>query len=224
MKKILFTLITLCLTCQFILAQNLRFGLAITPGISWLRTENDELKTRAKAAFGYGLTIDYLFPGSEKFSALSGVHISHNGGRYESTVIDTTNGSSTPVAGVKRLKLTYLDIPLTLKFKTDEIGQSSFVPFFQLGLTPSMAIRRRFDFTAAGQEYLTNEKANEFTNNLNISLTVAVGTEYLIGGDPDATKAFAAIHLDNGLLNIIDDNGGEKVARIMLGIRMGIYF
>ena len=215
MKKFLFTLIVFCTTCQFLLAQgDVKFGLSITPGMSWLRSQNDSIETRAKGAFGYGLIIDYEFAENERYLASSGLYISHTGGKYSLKV------DSLSQPGVVNLKVVYLDIPLTLKLKTNQYGR--FTPYGQIGLTPSIAIRRRFDYTVSGQEIISNAKANERTNNFNISLTVGLGTEYEISED---TAAFGALYLDNGLLNVIDDNDtADKVSRIMLGVRAGIYF
>lgn len=200
MKKRLFLLTALLLATgalATVKAQNVRLGLSVAPGISWMKFDDGQGNTNGDSKFGvnYGLTVDLGF--ADRYALSTGIFAEHGGAKSETLLGDVTTN------------LTYVNIPLTLKLKTNQFGK--FTPYGQVGFTPGVAVQRKVNDIDAKDEI----------GIFNLSLTANAGTEFEIA---DKTSAFVAFHIDNGLLDIGKDNGDAKVRKSFAGLRVGILF
>ncbi|HRI28419.1 MAG TPA: outer membrane beta-barrel protein [Chitinophagales bacterium] len=199
MKKHFFTFFALFLV--FIAldtkAQSIKLGLAATPGISWMRYNDGQGNTDGynKLGINYGLIVDLGF--ADRYALSTGVFAEHGGAKVETVLGDVNT------------KLTYVNIPVLLKMKTNQFGK--FTPFGQVGVTPGVAVSRKVD----------DIDAKDGFGLFNVSLTAGAGTEYELGG---GTSAFAAFHIDNGLVNVGKDTGDGKITKSFAGLRLGIFF
>lgn len=199
MKKSLFTFLVL-LSLLFIAletqAQGIRLGLAATPGISWMRYNDGQGNVEGynKLGINYGLIVDLGF--AERYALSTGVFAEHGGAKVD-------------ILGEINIKLTYVNIPVLLKMKTNQFGK--FTPFGQVGATTGVAVSRKVDDIDAKDDFRL----------FNVSLTAGAGTEYELGG---GTSAFAAFHIDNGLVNVGKDTGDGKITKSFAGLRLGIFF
>lgn len=182
-------------------AQDIRLGLSVTPGISWMKYDDGAGNTDGynKIGVNYGLVVDLGF--AERYALSTGIFAEHGGAKAE---IETPAGTIT-----SNTKLTYVNIPLTLKLKTNQFGK--FTPYGQIGFTPGIAVQRK----------VNDIEAKDTIKFYNVSLTANAGTEFEISG---GTSAFAAFHIDNGLLDVGKDNGDAKVRKSFAGLRLGIFF
>lgn len=200
MKKqiILFIAVLLIGACNMLNAQDIRLGLSVTPGISWMKYDDGAGNTEGynKIGVNYGLVVDLGF--AERYALSTGIFAEHGGAK-----------TSVPLIGEVNTKLTYVNVPLTLKLKTNQFGK--FTPYGQIGFTPSIAVQRK----------VNDIEAKDEIKFYNVSLTANAGTEFEISG---GTSAFAAFHIDNGLLDIGKDNGDAKVRKSFAGLRLGIFF
>lgn len=120
----------------------------------------------------------------------------------------------------------YVAIPLTIKFKTNEIGYLTY--WGQVGIEPSVLIRTRLqttgDFNQLGGEYVDktqpdllnpNRKGDgdagdafaftDFEDNvtpIRLGLVFGAGTEYSLGGN---TSVFLGLRFNNGLTDFSSD-------------------
>lgn len=212
MKKINFFLLGISLFfCNVLNAQDWRFGLSVAPTSNWLSTENKDIETSSKLSFGYGLIADYEF--DERYAVSSGIFFNKASAKF--TPEPPTIGDTSEI----ELKVQYIEIPFTLKLKTNEFGYLTY--FAQVGLTPGLALSSRYDQEISGGEDIVNEKAKEFVNNINLSATIGGGVEYSIS---ETTALFAGIFFQNGLLNVIEDNDGDSMSFGSLSLRLGIFF
>lgn len=206
MKKLLIIL-TLCFCYQFVSAQddgedrvkNFHFGLKVNPNLSYIKPhlDNKTIKNDGTSLrFGYGLITDFRLNKVISFS--SGVEVFGSGGRIDFATSDSAFYMFIPEGESKEAKfyttsrnmaLTFVDVPITFKMKTPEIGSMKYFGVFGTNL----GIRAKARATDVGS-YVSNKGTpvyNFESKNINIAeqvspirmtLNVGLGVEYnLIG-------------------------------------------
>ncbi len=174
-------------------AQNFRFGINGEVMLSWLVSDDDNVESKGMApGFSYGLWAEYFFANNYGFT--SGLRISHmggfitynNDGFYIRLKEDTAIGL--PGTGL-RYSLQYVEIPVALKFKTNEIGY--FTYFGQFGFVPGILWRAkaRTDNIPGFEEYKRIYDMNFF----NASLLVGLGLEYNLAGNTSLLVRFSYV-------------------------------
>ena len=202
-------------------AQKFRFGLQGSPLISWMKPDVKSISsTGVKFGFSYGLMLDYNFTDNYAFG--TGLTIAQNGGfnkhdslllfRHENKgdLIDTF-----PVNSEIEYKLQYVELPLTLKLKTNEIGYMTY--FGQFGISTGVNIKAKGNIS--GAKAMTDEKINEEVNLLNFALSMGGGIEYSLGGK---TSFMGGIFFNNGFKDVTDD--APKVILNYLSLKLGVLF
>ncbi|MFZ7115352.1 MAG: porin family protein [Bacteroidota bacterium] len=232
MKKL--TVIALLILTGFVSqAQNnegLHFGLKITPSMAWLRTDTKGTESDgSKFGFCYGLMTEFRF--SDNYSFATGLDVTYRGGKLRTTSESTDNITKTVVISESALTLQYIELPITLKLKTNEIGYLTY--YLQAGLAPAINIRARGDIavntqttTIATDDKVTSnvefndEDIQDDINNINLSMIIGGGIEYTLSG---STVLLVGIQFNNGFLDVSDDEE-LKMNSNMLGLSVGILF
>lgn len=205
MKKLLIIL-TLCFSSQFVNAQddgeervkNFHFGLKVNPNLSYIKPHLDNKTIKSDGTslrFGYGLITDFRLNKVISFS--SGVEVFGSGGRIDFAPSDSAfymfvpEGESKETkfyATARNMALTFVDVPITFKMKTPEIGSMKYFGVFGTNL----GIRAKARATDVGTYIGKSGPVYNFeSKNINIadqvspirmSLNVGLGAEYnLIG-------------------------------------------
>ena len=194
-------------------AQNsFRFGLTASPLLSWNKADATNVDNDgSNVGFQYGVMADVNF--EERYALGTGILITNAGGS-----IVTTMDSSTVTLDQK---LQYLEVPVTLKLKTTQVGYLSY--FGQFGFTPGVPVRKRGDITTVTNGVSTTEDNAKLDNinDYNLALTVGGGIEYAID---NRTAIIAGIIFNNGFTNIIDDEDGDKISLNNIIFRVGVFF
>ncbi len=209
-----------------------KIGFNIHPNISWLAPQDKHLTNEGSVArFGYGLTADIMF--TDNYALGTGLSIDNSGGKlqYFTTEIEpgfVTLTDSTSIAVMnsklishkKNYNLKYLEIPLTLKMRTNEIGYMTYT--FQFGLGLGFNIKamasdhsvgtklRTTSSNGATEEYFAIKDINEDFNEeklnikeeikpLRMALIIGAGAEYNLSG---STSIIAGLTFNNGFTNI----------------------
>jgi hypothetical protein len=153
MKKYVFGLIFI-LFVSGLFAQDSKVsgGLYINPVISWLKPDSKTVKSDgSRFGFGFGIPIDYNF--SKNFAFSTGVSFDNLGGsleytdsiqKFTSPDLDTTF-ESLPKGTVIKYRVQYLEIPISLKGKTNEIGYITY--FLKAGISPCFRFKAKGDVT-----------------------------------------------------------------------------
>ena len=232
MKKIntliLFSLLT---TLSFAQAaktptSKFRMGFKVSPNISWLASDNGNMTVEGKSLqFGYGLNFDIFF--AENYAIGTGLNINNTGGKY-SYFAEFTGDEDNSITNVKQvglisrdLRLQYLQIPLTFKMKTNEIGYITYWGQFGIGLNMNLKAlsdddidflkyqKTDFVWTTSNRESTSIDK-NDIKNEVNIfssNLIFAAGIEYNISGN---TSILAGLTFQNGFTDALKGNGVVK--------------
>lgn len=244
MKKIN-TLILFCLLTGLSFAQDgksssskFRLGFKASPNISWLSSDNANVTVSEKSLkFGYGLNFDIFF--AENYAIGTGVNVNNMGGtlsyfkKYVSgddIEIGTNNsvtGATQIVEITRDLTLKYIQIPLTLKLKTNEIGYITYWGQFGLGLNMNMKALSNDDLDY--MYYQTNDgsglsglnvsgRSNESFSKVDVkddinifssNLIFAAGIEYSLSGN---TSLLAGFTFQNGFTDVLGSEGIAKEA------------
>lgn len=234
MKK-LTILVLLFLTTLITKAQDdngMHFGLKITPSIGWLRTDSKGVESNGtKFAFGYGLITEFKF--SDRYSFATGLDVTYRGGNLKSSITSGDQTTSTTTNTESSFNLQYIELPLTLKLKTKEIGYLTY--YLQVGVAPGINIRARADIksntetstTTGGTTTkttsnfeLTGEDVQDDINNFNLSMLIGGGIEYTLSG---STVLLVGLQFNNGLLDA-SDQADIKMNSNLLGLTVGVLF
>ncbi len=222
MKKIILSIFIFCAVITSLQAQEFRFGLTATPVFDWLKV-NGGLYDNAGTQFGfqYGLLFDQTIGSVERYAFSTGIVINYTGEGITST--DT----ATAITTEWNAKSQYIEIPLTVRLRTNEVNYISY--YGQFGLTPGVCIKSRGNLIVDGTtlyEDVNLRDANNLTGAqyqlLNISLTLGGGIEYSMA---ENTSIMAGVFWQNGFANILDDNVDDNSALLkQLGVRLGVLF
>ena len=139
MKGISILLVAVLMTVQGFSQdfKKFKFGFKVDPNISWMSPETADLVSEGVLLRGsFGVNADIMF--SERYALGTGFSIMGGGGQlsffdYEDRIGDAGE-SNFIVKRNRKYKLKYVEIPLTLKLRTDEIGYITYWGQFGLGL------------------------------------------------------------------------------------------
>ncbi|MGB1363611.1 MAG: outer membrane beta-barrel protein [Flavobacteriales bacterium] len=107
-----------------------RMGLAMDPNVSWMNSRDFEHTTDGgRAHFGYQFMADIMF--SETYAFGTGVHVFRTGSQIEYWE-PTTDSTLSRVS--RDFNNQYVELPLTFKFRTKEIGYTTYFGRFGTGL------------------------------------------------------------------------------------------
>lgn len=220
MKKLFLAIIAFSFIAQ---ASAQKFGGGLEVGVSynWLNIDSKNAEaTGGRIGFNYGAFLDMNL--SDNFAFTTGLNVNNIGGtvKYDNPINLTWDGVE--YAWMKDgtenpevfYKVSYLEIPLSIKGKTEEIGYITY--FGRLGASPSLAISSKADIIHGKAIESTNDDGSfnyvkdkedlsigENINLFNIGWHVGGGIEYSLGG---STSVIVEALYQQNFLSVVDDN------------------
>ncbi len=218
MKRIVVTTIILGAIISIHAQGPIRFSVQVDPQFAWFNSDEDAIEPDGSIFhMQAGLQMDYFF--AENYAFAIGVVINNLGGNllYADSTEFSSKGEALlvePGQSVK-LNLQYIDIPVGLKLKTEELGYATF--FLQLGFNPMININGK---ATTDDGVLDKEDIRESIHLFCLGYHAGVGVEYKLGG---STAAIGGIRWSSGLTDVTDnDNANVKINAI--SIHLGILF
>lgn len=209
----------------------MRFGLKAEPSIAWFVPESKDLQNNgSKMEFCYGLIAEFPFTDNAAFT--TGFEIVNAGGKVEYDVspenpyyveeLDTFDIFS------RKYKIRYANIPLGLKFKTNEIGYMMF--FGKFGVDAGFKVKSFAEdegkFRLSQDIDNSNVDVSDDVNFIRLGLNIGAGVEYYISGN---THLLVGIDFNNGFTNVLEkesyniiDKDGEKLKQNTIGNYIGL--
>ncbi len=187
--------------------RQVRFGLHFNPNLSWLKSNTTGYDgSGTKLGFSYGLMVEFFLTPNSLLS--SGIDLLYAGGdlKYKGTTSGLVQNYPADVEQAYNIR--YIDLPIVLKLKTNEIGYFSY--YGQFGLKVGFNYKANSDNNYSykdplypiNQTYTTSVKnAKGDINFINMSLVVGVGVEYNISGN---TTLVLGATFNNGFINQLD--------------------
>jgi len=209
------TLILLCLLSisSFGFSQDVRFGFTVSPTFGFTNVEpsnNNQVDgisytedTDGNVGIVYGALVDFDFTGEDRYFFHSGLTMHH-------TSMDVETVGEAPGNNATKVNFNYLEIPMTLKLRTNDIGYLRY--FGQFGVNNGIKVGDKVEGGAAN--------GTTDIGSYNASLNMGGGVEYTISDDTDLV---AGAYYNNGFSNVLDSSAGT-VKHNALGIRLGVYF
>lgn len=214
LSAILLTALSTTLSAQESLSSNdqkFNFGLKATPTISWLRVDAEGVSNDGiRIGFTYGLVTEFRISNNYAFG--TGIDISYRGGKYKFE-IENKNVAVTQ-------KLQFLDVPVALKLRTNEIGYMKY--FGTFGFLPGVIIKATKSVESDSPYFGdgTNKSNQSDFTVFNLGLLVGAGLEYNIGGKTSIT---AGLTYNNGFIDIWDVNNAQMNSD-NISLNIGVFF
>ncbi len=219
MKKTVFALLIAFTTVTTFAqdASQLRLGLTAHPTFGFLKVENGK-GNGLSTGFTYGLIGDFEFAENYWFATgLTVTSINGSGTILNYEPYHLLSSSTNPAEYDVKFKMQYLQIPLTIKLKTDESDNLKW--FGQFGLTTDFRISAKQDVEQGNTTLADDVKATSNTNFFRAGMVIGGGAEYRISGK---TSLVGGISYNNGLTNIADKN--QVVKNHYVGLNMAVFF
>lgn len=201
--------------------KSFRFGLAVQPNISWMKVDSKDFESNGiSAKFSYGLLAEYSF--AKNYSLASGIQILTTGGRinYKTPVYFQEDGKieingSSFLLGKRTYGTQYLNIPIALKMRTNEIGYMTY--FAQFGLDACFKTNAKAKDTGSDNVPVTNptpipgstttkHNISSDVNFFRMALNIGAGAEYNLSGN---TSLIFGINYSNGFVNVLKKNSAQ---------------
>lgn len=191
-------------------AKKVRLGLTASPSFAWISPDNKGYEGDGiRLGFKYGIIADFSLFQSNNYFLHTGFTINHVGGKLLTPSAEVSNNSLVAVQNKNIYKLRYIDIPLVIKLKTNEIGYMTYYGMF--GSEIGFNVRAKKDYENIVTNKITDHDIKDNVNFMKASLIIGAGVEYNISGN---TMLVAGLTFSNGLTNIlkgdanlVDSNG-----------------
>lgn len=224
MKKVfLYSILIILGTSVLYSQEKFSGGIYFTPEISWFKPDNKKIESeKSRFSFGFGLTSDITL--TQAFALNLGLGFFNAGGslRYLDSIpkiqaVDTTYlGISS--GKIIKYKLQYIELPISIKGRTKEMGYISY--FLKFGLSPLIRFKSRADITVDSNDDIKNE-----VRALSFAYHLGGGITYSLKGN---TKLLFEAVFRNGLSDIekIKNAANKDYKNILntLELRFGIVF
>jgi hypothetical protein len=190
-----------------------RFGLFISPTISWMKPTSNKSDDKlylvngegSKVGFTWGLMIDHYF--AENYGIYTGFQLNNTGGKI-STAINPAYAPdpllpNTVLSSYFDYRLQYFEIPFGLKLRSDELPGGVRV-FGQVGITAGFIISKKADYevryvdNAGVTKTAAGSKEKIFGTGVSpvlMQMNLGAGLEYSL---TDKLSVYGGLFFDNG--------------------------
>ncbi len=207
-------------------SKGFRFGLQFSPQLCWLKNQ-DKLTNASGVKFGfnYGLLADFSL--AQRYAFATGINISQNSAtiQYNDTIMFNSFKTDTFQIGTKvsYSKIQYVEIPLVLKLKTNEIGYITYFGQFGFNLGLSTGVKGSISDPLNSTHNKVDEDLGADISPFNLSLNIGAGIEYSLS---KSTAFVTSISFHNGFIDVSDSPKNFKTKSILnqVELRLGILF
>ncbi len=201
-----------------VFGQKTRFSFMLNPQVSWMTADQQGIKTNgAVAGINTGIELDLFF--AEHYAFSTGLTINNLGGRlvYADSIAIDADGSKIIIAPGNSVKynLQYIALPLGLKFKTIEIGYTTF--WVNAGFTPMINIKAK---GTSENRAINKTNLKDETGLFNINYFVEAGIEYSLGGN---TAIIGGLGYYPGFMDVTN-RSADKIYTYSMALVLGILF
>ncbi len=238
MKKALVILVAATIGATPLIAQDetgVRFGLKLSPNLGFVNPDTKGFDSGgANAGYTFGLMAEFPIGTTGNYRFATGLNLNNISGAWtqDYSYVDNVNGPLRTRELETNAKLRYIELPVTIKMMTNEIGYIRY--FGQVGFGNAVNIRAKADIVVpvvAGTltdgspiiTEFTEEEDEDIQDDINpykASLIVAAGMEYNFSGN---TSLLVAVTYNNGFTDILKSDDVKAMANY-LELTVGIFF
>ena len=216
------------------------FGIKGSTNFSWFKADSRNLeKGGLKLGFGYGLMGDYNF--NENYSASFEFLVTKLNGkmRFKDSLTYMLNGVAQNKPKSSKVEYEYsnryIQIPVSIKFRTKEIGYIKY--FAQFGLAPAIRITSKIQINGNQLPWSEDDRKGIKTNDdadeifepqefdddvqfINLPLIVGGGIEYNLS---ENTSIYLCVRYENGFTNVLKSKSTTVFSK-NVGLSLGLFF
>lgn len=233
-------LVAFALSAATLTAQDdvgVRFGLKLSPNLSFVNPETKNVKANgAGLGFTFGLMLELPIGGTGNYRFATGLNLNSMKAKFseEYTYVDNLVDPKKTRDLSRDVALQYVELPLTVKLMTNEIGYMRY--FAVVGAGNAFNVKAKADFVTPKViatlpdadktpvvekfEEIENENYQDDIALYKASLIVGAGFEYNFSGN---TALMVGLTYNNGFTNILDIDGAKAKAHY-LELSIGVFF
>ncbi|MBC8146881.1 MAG: PorT family protein [Bacteroidetes bacterium] len=206
-----------------------KFGLKATPTFAWLKPDNNAYKRDGLGlGFAWGAMGEFYI--ASNYALCSGFNFTYTGGSLKYPHKQLVTDSLIEGTLSRKYNAKYIEIPLVLKMKTNEIGYFSYYGLFGIGSSFNLSAKAKDDFSypglGGGQLTIDDVDIKKDVSFFRESLIIGLGIEYSLGG---TTSLMGGITFNNGFTDILKgknsiDATEEKAISNYIELNIGILF
>jgi hypothetical protein len=227
-KSVLLAIIGLLFVLQpaFPQLKPFRFGLKVAPNIGWISPDSDGYEMDGSIpGFSWGFVSDFTI--TENYFFATGFNVSYINGKLKYPYTQNTDTGTM----IRKYNLRYIDVPLTLKMKTNKFDKLQF--FGQIGFSIGVNVKAKAqdDFSyKVGTSYESVSSKRNISDETTLfkgALVLGGGLEYYID---NSTSIIAGITYYNGLSNFlkgdntVDPMISQKAVPHYIELTLGVIF
>ena len=218
MRRLLITSVLLGALMVLQGQSRMKFSVHADPQFAWFSSDEDNVVPDGSIFhIQTGIQMDFFFDRNYAFAF--GFGINNMGGNllYTDSTAFYSNEDTIYVNPGQTIKhhLQYLDIPLGIKLKTEELGYATF--FLEVGLNPMINLNAK---ASSADDILNKENIRESINLFNLGYHAGIGVEYRLGG---STAAIGGIRWSSGLTDVTG-NDRANITMKVISIHIGVLF
>ena len=198
----------------------LKLSFTGSPSVNWMRTDN-QYADKEKIVLGYdfGLSGDIFFTENERYAINTGLQILNTGGAisYRTNAPFEFSGATLPPSTKIRYRLRYVEVPLTIKLKTDQFHRTRY--WGQFGMSSMVNIGANGD---SSDGTLKKDNIHDEINLFDLAMNVGLGFDFDLGS---TNSLSVGLIFHNGLTDVTTDTYfTDKTIINSLKIRLGLIF
>ncbi|HKL40740.1 MAG TPA: outer membrane beta-barrel protein, partial [Cryomorphaceae bacterium] len=187
-----------------------RLGLSFSPVVSWFATSGDAGLVDpdgARINIAFGLNTDFRIGDNSQYYFSTGLFLLNTGGTLTHDYFrQNEDGTFSETERTSDFRVNYVNIPVTIMLRTQEIGYSRY--FARVGFDAGVSTKSTYDYEdlRLSDEQTFNfedEDASDLTSLFRFGLRVEGGFEYNVGG---TTNLFFTAAYNHGLNNVFTDD------------------
>jgi hypothetical protein len=232
-KKYLFFFLIFLIAGRSLCAQEkaFQFGFKLSPSLGWISPSSESYERDGlKLGFNWGFLGDIHL--MENYAVHTGFNVIYLNGAYSYPYrLLPKDGITSETIGImnRNLRLKYIQIPVVLRMKTNEINDMTY--YAEVGFGIAFKTNANADET-----FSVNGSANETRKKVDVSdqyrfsresLILGIGTYYHLGG---STKLTAGVRFDNNFFDIlkgkntVDTSIEQKAIANFIELSIGVLF
>ncbi len=184
-----------------------RLGLTVSPLVTWMGAKNEMYESDGIRFGGrYGLFADFSMFGDQRYNFSTGLIVNSVGGKLEYPVGILTGEPEEWRTTNARAKysLTYLNIPLRMKLRTDQIGYSYYYGLFgaELGYNVSASVSETVNENTVEDIDIDDDRYRfDGAESFRVEMVIGGGMERIISGQ---TRLIVGISYHSGLRDVLE--------------------
>ncbi len=237
MKKVYVSFLVVLFCASHLLAQEnsntVRLGIKLAPNLAWVRSDTKGLESDGRlVGYTFGLMMEFPIGEHGNYRFATGLFLNNIGGKVKQTysTVDTS-GTTSDILNTSTVKLRYIEVPVTMKMMTNEIGYIRY--YGQLGIDLGVNLRAKSDAatvtTTGGNTRTTTDSdidVKESVNAFKAGLVIGGGLEFNFSG---STSALAGITYHSGFTNLYKKDSfsgldNPKSYADYLELTLGVFF